>query len=196
MSDEKNFYFIVHPKGDRSRLKVIDLSPSNSHEKSDYALVNEKNFYDHLEAISYARNLAKKFKLEYDMFKSSYDDDKNEYHDLTDDEMDALSFTPSDEPRDKTFLFAMFMDKKTSVQVIDLSNACDYERDEFGPVNRRDFRDVNEAIAYTRALALKFGFKYNLFDSRYHECENEKELAVPGCAELLLDDDDIDYEER
>lgn len=205
MSEEKNFYFIVYPKGDKTRIRVIDLSPSNGHEKNDYALVNEINFYDHLEAISYARQLAEKFKLEYEMFSSDYDDSKNEYYDLTDDEMDELSFTPVDEPRTDTFLFAMFMNDKTAMEVVDLSHACDYERNDFGPVNMRNFNDHQEAIAYTRALALKFGFKYNLFDSRYDETENEVEdeietdsqdmLEETVSDELLLTDDEIDFKE-
>lgn len=74
----ENFYFIAWPKGDRSSITVIDLAHSVDYEREDWATVNDLNFSTPDEAITYARGLAEKFGLRYELFESRYNQDLNE----------------------------------------------------------------------------------------------------------------------
>lgn len=58
-------YHIIFPKGDRTKLSVIELSEAMHYELSDYAVASRKEFYDNEECIEYALELAKKHKLQY-----------------------------------------------------------------------------------------------------------------------------------
>ena len=73
------FYFIVHPSGDQKRITVIDLSYSVDYERSDWMAVNDDNFSCHKEAIEYARALAEKYNLKYELFESRYNSALNEH---------------------------------------------------------------------------------------------------------------------
>jgi enolase len=74
------FYFLCHPRGDKSVVCVIDLQTCLSYEKSDYALVNDLEWYDRDEAIDYARKLCIKYNLTYEPFESRYDNyEENDY---------------------------------------------------------------------------------------------------------------------
>lgn len=74
----ENFYFIAYPKGDRSSITVIDLAHSVDYEREDWATVNDLNFSTPDEAITYARGLAEKYGLRYELFESRYNQDLNE----------------------------------------------------------------------------------------------------------------------
>lgn len=65
-------YHIVYPRGDKSRLTVIDMQNSVSYELSDYSLAYKDEFLTSKEAISVARKLAEKYNLKYDLFISRY----------------------------------------------------------------------------------------------------------------------------
>lgn len=80
MSD--TFYFVAFvDKGET--LTVIDLAHSVDYERDDWAVVNDENFSDHLEAIEYARALATQHGLKYRRFDSRYDSSLNEKLTLT-----------------------------------------------------------------------------------------------------------------
>lgn len=59
-------YYIVYPKGDKTRLSIISLSPSSEHELYDYKVASRQEFYDMEECIEYAKNLARKHNLQLD----------------------------------------------------------------------------------------------------------------------------------
>lgn len=77
------FYFVIHPRGDRSVVQVIDLANAVSYERSDWLAVNDQDFYDRDEAIQHARALAQKFGLSYEPFESRYNKELNESYSLT-----------------------------------------------------------------------------------------------------------------
>ena len=60
---EPNFYFIVYPAGDRTKLTVVNLNFSTRHEKNDYSIASRKEFDDRSEAVKYCRELAQKNNL-------------------------------------------------------------------------------------------------------------------------------------
>ncbi len=60
-------YHIIFPRGDRSALKVLELSLSMSYELSDYAVASQKTFYDAEEAQDYAKGLARSHGLTYEV---------------------------------------------------------------------------------------------------------------------------------
>ena len=72
------FYFIAHPQGDKSRVTVIDLSYSVSYERSDWDAANSINFTNPDEAIKYAKAIADKYNLKYELFNSRYDESTSE----------------------------------------------------------------------------------------------------------------------
>ncbi|MHD0644115.1 hypothetical protein ACYPKM_00595 [Pseudomonas aeruginosa] len=76
-------YFIVFSDAERRSITVIDLQESVSYERNDWATVNEENFSTHLEAIAYARALAAKYGLRYELFESRYNRELNEEVALT-----------------------------------------------------------------------------------------------------------------
>lgn len=65
-------YHIIYPKGDKSRLTVLELQNSTIHELSDYSLAYKDSFSTSAEAISVARKLAEKYNLKYSLFESRY----------------------------------------------------------------------------------------------------------------------------
>jgi hypothetical protein len=86
MALDDTFYFVIHPAGDRSAVKVIDLSNSVSYERSEWLAVNDRDFTDRDEAIEHARGLAKKYGLNYVPFESRYNSELNEPYSLELDE--------------------------------------------------------------------------------------------------------------
>ena len=56
-------YYIIYPRGDKSKLSIISLSMSLDYEISDYKLASRREFYDMEECIEYAKELAKKHNL-------------------------------------------------------------------------------------------------------------------------------------
>jgi len=83
MGESETFYFVIHPKGDRSVVTVIDLAICMRYERSDWMAVNDEDFYGRDEAIEHARALAEKYKLRYEPFESRYDSQLNEPYNLT-----------------------------------------------------------------------------------------------------------------
>jgi hypothetical protein len=74
---QSSTFHIVYPRGDKTKLKCVELSWSCSHEINDYSVASQKTFYDIDDARVYARELAKKHGKEY----VSDDNDKNDYLD-------------------------------------------------------------------------------------------------------------------
>jgi len=67
------FFFLVFPRGDRSKITVIDLMYCVSHERGDWENVNDDTYYSRDEAIKAARDIADRHRLVYMPFKSRYD---------------------------------------------------------------------------------------------------------------------------
>ncbi|WP_196160835.1 hypothetical protein [Reinekea sp. G2M2-21] len=63
--DAEPFYFLCHPGGDRSKIQLIGLKPTESHERNDYDQFGDTTFHDLDEAISIARGLAIRHGFEY-----------------------------------------------------------------------------------------------------------------------------------
>lgn len=80
MSD--TFYFVAYVEK-RETLTVIDLAYSVDYERDDWDVVNDENFTDPLEAIAYARALAKQHGLKYRLFDSRYHSSLSEKLQLT-----------------------------------------------------------------------------------------------------------------
>jgi len=76
--NNKTFYFVAHPRGDKTTLTVIDVARALSYERNEFDAVNDIDFDDHNEAIDYARVLASVHDLKYEMFDSRYNEDLNE----------------------------------------------------------------------------------------------------------------------
>jgi hypothetical protein len=72
------FYFLCYPKGDKTKIQVIDLSYACSYERDEWSNVNDMTFYTADEAISYARELASRHNKEYVSFDSRYDESTSE----------------------------------------------------------------------------------------------------------------------
>ena len=64
------FYFLCHPKGDKTRICVIDEQESLHYEKYDFSLVNDMEWDNSEEAIDYAKKLAVKYDLVYEEFEN------------------------------------------------------------------------------------------------------------------------------
>ena len=58
------YYYIVFPRGDKTKLSIIDLSYHTKYEINDYSLASRKEFCNLNEVINYAKDLAKKHNLE------------------------------------------------------------------------------------------------------------------------------------
>lgn len=59
-------FFIVFPKGDRSKLSIVELDDCMRYELSDYAVASRKEFYENEEAVQYAKKLANENNLQYE----------------------------------------------------------------------------------------------------------------------------------
>lgn len=73
------FYFICYPRGDKSKIAVIDLDYCMDYERDEWSTVNKINYDVRDDAIRQARYLAKKYDLKYEMFESRYDSNMDEY---------------------------------------------------------------------------------------------------------------------
>lgn len=69
---------------------------------------------------------------------------------------------------------------RQTLTVVDLQDCVSYERDEWRTVSNQDFDNHLEAIAHAKALAAKYGMRYEPFESRYNSDLNE-------CLNLNLD---------
>lgn len=78
MSDSDTFYFLAFPKGDASKITVIDLAYSVSYERGDWANVNDETYYDHKTAIEEAKAMVRALGIEYVPFESRYNSSLNE----------------------------------------------------------------------------------------------------------------------
>lgn len=83
--DNSQFYFVCYADKEHKVLTVVDLDHCVDYERSEFAYVNAENFENHLIAIKYARKLAEKYNLGYEMFDSRYDESLNEYLELDND---------------------------------------------------------------------------------------------------------------
>lgn len=59
-------YHIVYPRGDRSKICVVEIVDALSYELSDYALASRNSFTDPDEAVAYAKELAKTHNIKYE----------------------------------------------------------------------------------------------------------------------------------
>jgi len=75
------FFAIVYPRGDRTRLTVIDLMWVVDYKMYDYNCATPFRYGTRDEAIREARRLAREYGLGYDMYESRYDETTNEYLD-------------------------------------------------------------------------------------------------------------------
>jgi hypothetical protein len=73
------FYILVHPRGDKSQIEVVDLASAVSWEASDYRRVTPHDYGIREEAILEARRLAQRYGLKYNLFESRYNPEDNEY---------------------------------------------------------------------------------------------------------------------
>ena len=58
-------FHIIFPAGDETKVKVLELSSSMSHELFDYAVASRETFTDQGRAEEYAQNLAAKHNKQY-----------------------------------------------------------------------------------------------------------------------------------
>jgi hypothetical protein len=54
-------FHIIYPGGDRTQLKVLELSPAMAYELSEYAVASRHEFHDREAAVAYAKDLASKY---------------------------------------------------------------------------------------------------------------------------------------
>ena len=79
----------------------------------------------------------------------------------------------------ETFFFIIFTTTaKETVQVMDLSHTCSYQRDDWNCVNSENYDNRDAAIACARALANEHNLKYDLFESRYGDEPETLQLTV------------------
>jgi hypothetical protein len=64
------FYFLCYPKGDKSKITVIDEQTDLHYEKYDFSLVNDLEWNNSEDAIDYAKKLAEKYHLTYEPFEN------------------------------------------------------------------------------------------------------------------------------
>ena len=60
-----NSYHIIFPGGDRTKLKVLELSDAMLYELGDYTVASRNTFFIFDEASAYGKELAAKNGLEY-----------------------------------------------------------------------------------------------------------------------------------
>jgi hypothetical protein len=77
-----------------------------------------------------------------------------------------------------TFYFVAFIDKETTLKVIDLAHCVSYERGDWNVVDEENFTDRDKAIAHARTLAIVNGLAYQPFESRYDYSLNEPKLSL------------------
>lgn len=53
-------YHIVYPRGDKSRLAVVEIVDALSYELSDYSVASRQSFDTYKDAADYAKELAEK----------------------------------------------------------------------------------------------------------------------------------------
>lgn len=63
MQDSK--FHIVYPCGNRSQLKVVEITWACSHELNDYSVASRQDFSSYKEAADYAKELAQKHGKEF-----------------------------------------------------------------------------------------------------------------------------------
>ena len=68
-------YYIIYPKGDKTRLSIISLCPSSEHEIFDYRVASREEFYDIDECMEYDNHLARKHNLQLEKFKKEGEED-------------------------------------------------------------------------------------------------------------------------
>lgn len=59
-------YYIIYPRGDRSKISVVEIVDALDYELSDYAVASRQSFTDPNEAVPYAKELAKTHGLKYE----------------------------------------------------------------------------------------------------------------------------------
>lgn len=69
-------YFMCYPKGDESRVTVIDLD--YAYEIDDWVRPDRETFASRNDAIMHARNFAFVYGKTYELFESRYDSELNE----------------------------------------------------------------------------------------------------------------------
>jgi len=70
-------YYIIYPRGDRSKIGVVEIPDSMSYELSDYAVASRREFHD--DEGAEARRYAKKLASEND--KTYESDEQDDYLD-------------------------------------------------------------------------------------------------------------------
>lgn len=76
-ASNETFYFIAFVNN-RQALTVIDLAYVVDYERNDWDVASAETFQERDTAIQYARKLAEKYGLEYQLFDSRYDESLNE----------------------------------------------------------------------------------------------------------------------
>ena len=70
------YYFLVYPRNNRSRITVVQLSRNGyADDKSDYEIVNDKEYEKLSEAMNSAKKIANKYNLTYEEYNSRYNDE-------------------------------------------------------------------------------------------------------------------------
>lgn len=59
-------YYLIYPAGEKTKLKVLKLYWSNSHELGEYAVASRQSWSNPVEATTYGMQLAKDNGLEFE----------------------------------------------------------------------------------------------------------------------------------
>ena len=70
-------YFACYPRGDKTKVTVIDVQYAD--EMHEWSVAHPNDFYVRDEAIEFTRQFAETHGLTYVLFESRYDNEKNEY---------------------------------------------------------------------------------------------------------------------
>ena len=62
---------------------------------------------------------------------------------------------------DSKFYIVFPSGEKTKLSVVELSDACNYEINDYDRASRREFTDEQICIVYAKSLAKQHGLKYN-----------------------------------
>lgn len=73
-------YFMCYPRGNESRVTVVDLREGSLYEIDEWRRPDDETFASRDEAIMHARNFAFNHNKEYVLFNSRYDESMNEYN--------------------------------------------------------------------------------------------------------------------
>ena len=60
------YFHIVFPRGNKTKLSVVGFSDAMHYELNDYSVASRKEFTDESLAIDYAKELAEKHGLKYE----------------------------------------------------------------------------------------------------------------------------------